>query len=107
MVRHGRFSHSSCTARLSLEALANDGQEIVQDTRYAIRTLRRSPGFSIIAVLAIALAIGANTTIFSLVNAATLRPFGYPQTQPLLYLTTTAGTISPAEYWELAELHQS
>ena len=81
--------------------------EIVQDIRYALRILRKSPGFTTIAVLTIALGIGANTAIFSLLNAAILRPLGYPQPQQLMFLTTTGGTVSPAEYWELADINQS
>jgi MacB-like periplasmic core domain len=86
--------------------------EIVLDVRYALRTLRKSPGFTTIAVLTIALGIGANTAIFSLVNAAILRPLGYPQPQQLMFLTTSfsggqPGSVSPAEYWELTEINQS
>jgi putative ABC transport system permease protein len=82
--------------------------EIAQAVRYALRTLRKSPGFTTIAVLTIALGIGANTAIFSVVNAAILRPLGYPQPQQLMFLTTGQhGTVSAAEYWELTEINQS
>jgi predicted permease len=82
--------------------------DIGHDIRYALRILRKNPGFTTIAVLTIALGIGANTAIFSLLNAAILRPLGYPQPQQLMSLTTVGGgTVSPAEYWELAEITQS
>ena len=86
--------------------------QVVQDVRYAFRTLRKSRGFTTIAVLTIALGIGANTAIFSLLNATMLQPLGYPQPQQLMFLTTTfsdkqRGAVSPAEYWELTGINQS
>jgi predicted permease len=85
-----------------------------QDLRHAVRGLLRVPGFTIVTILTLALGIGANTAIFSIVNGVILRPLGYDKPEQLMYLTTQFPAfgfdqfwVSPPEYFEFREINQS
>ena len=88
--------------------------DLARDAQHGTRMLRRTPTFTAVALLTLALGIGANTAIFSIVNGVILRPLDYPDPQQLMYLTTefpalrlTGNPLSVPEYLEFREINRS
>jgi len=90
------------------QGLGTLGADVMQDVRYAARTLRRRPGFLVIVTLTLALGIGANTAIYSVLNTVLLRPFPFPEPDRLMTFWTPqvgyyANPLSAPDYLDYRE----
>jgi putative ABC transport system permease protein len=89
-------------------------RELLHDLRFAFRMMLRSPGFTIVALLTMALGIGANTAMFSIVNGVVLRPLPYPEADRIVLVQENnlergwpTFSVAPLNYWDWEERNRS
>ena len=84
-------------------------ETLIQDVRFSLRVLRKSPGFTVVAVLTLALAIGANSVVFGFLNAVMLRPLNVPQAHDLFMIERARGNgaASYPDYIDLRDRNRS
>jgi len=74
-------------------------EDLVQDFRYAIRMLRKQPGFAAVALLTLALGSGATTVMFTVVNGVLLKPLPYPEPDRLVAVHRPHGYVERCSVW--------
>jgi putative ABC transport system permease protein len=114
-VRRGMSAPDARAAALRAFGGVEQAKEVQRDTRsiqwidelrqnvgYAVRTLRRTPGFTVAAVMTLALGIGANTLMFSVVNATLLQPIAFPDADRLV--TVWKGQVKDPEHFNIVSM---
>ncbi len=102
-----RFGNTASIQEQARDAHSWDWLDrLIKDLRFAVRQLLRSPGFTLLAVLTLGLGIGANTSMFSVLNAVRFKPLPYPASGELeqIHRTTAQdakGALAPADYRDL------
>lgn len=112
--RHARAEHRALRKRTHPrpKSIGERMNSLLQDFRFAVRSLGRRPGFTLVAALTLALGIGANSAIFSVVYAVLIRPLPYPEADRLVAVWGTAGSrgqqsIAYPDYFEWREQNRT
>jgi putative ABC transport system permease protein len=89
-------------------------EQLIQDLRYGLRMLWKSPGFTLVSVLTLALGVGVNTALFSVVNEVIIRPLPFKDSSQLVMMWTSLPSLgfqkipfSPSDYTDLVQSQQS
>lgn len=89
-------------------------RDLIQDLHYALRTLRKRPDFTAVALITLALGIGANSAIFSVVHAVLLRPLPFDEPDRLVQIWESRidrgwerASVAPANYWDLRNMNRA